>query len=1137
MSGVRLSDVVSVRGRFHRSVNLPQDWRRGTDLSDYVVTPTIRDLAGRIVAELEAPQGTRSWSITGPYGSGKSAFALFLADLLSADYPSHSAAQEIIDSTELPVEPFVPVLLVAEREPLGPALKRALARALDDISPELAQRVRKSRASSGDALARLFLEVAESARALDCGGLLIVVDELGKFLEFAATHPDEGDIFLLQQMAEAVARSESPLIFVTILHSGFADYLRVGDELRRAEWQKVQGRFRDVPFQLPAEQVVALVAHAMAREASPRLVEAWRREVERTLAGEALAEALRRVPAELLHECAPLHPVTTLLLWPLFRSKVAQNERSLFAFLTGGEPLAFHDFLDGMWTEGDDAPFLRPARLYDYVSGALGMVAFTGDRARKWSLIDDALHRIPSDAPEECEDVLKTIGLLSLYGPSVGLGSSKHTIEAAVGRDASDALAILEGRSIVVYRRHAGGYALWEGSDVDLEAAFGEAREHVDSGGVVARLKRALDLQPVVARRHYVETGTLRFLDVDVVPAEAREIVRALQAPSPADGWVVYAIPGPDETVGDVTDRVREVTAGDDGALRIVAIPRSFKGIEAALRELECWTWVSRNVTALQGDRVARQEVRARRAAALDGLERLAGRFFGLAGSPFQPAESVWVAGGEVYKMRSARRFQRWISQRCEQTFPQAPHLHNELLNRRELSSAAAGARRNLLQLMVEAPGDERLGITGTPAEASMYESMLRRGGFHRKDDGGGWSLGRPLGDWGPAWDAGLEFLDATQGARKPVTDLLSRLRNPPFGIRGGPIPILLGALLLAKRDEVALYEEGVFVPELRIEVIERLVRRPDIFEMQSHRLDARQAEALRALRTVLGGEENGSRSVDAMELLPVVKSLILFVSRLEPFARKTKRLDPPEAAAVRDRLLAARDPRSLLFDELPGVLGVELTDEDAPNRFAKGLHGCLQGLGRVYPDLLDDIERQLRGAFGLEGSAVGARTKLAARAAPLIDVAMEGRLGLFVREAAADRADRDWRESLGRVLQGGLPPTHWTDRDATLFRVRLQEVASEFARLEELVAERSRTAANRVLRIGILDGSYDERRAIITFDDDGASAVADLALRVNKALGTKGRNGSARLSLAALAQVAVGLLDGDGERGVGDGH
>ena len=42
-------------------------------------------------------------------------------------------------------------------------------------------------------------------------GVLLILDELGKFLEYAAMYPERQDIYLLQQLAEAASRSgETP---------------------------------------------------------------------------------------------------------------------------------------------------------------------------------------------------------------------------------------------------------------------------------------------------------------------------------------------------------------------------------------------------------------------------------------------------------------------------------------------------------------------------------------------------------------------------------------------------------------------------------------------------------------------------------------------------------------------------------------------------------------------------------------------------------------------------------------------------------------------------------------------------------------------------------------------------------------
>src|SRR5688572_692686 len=132
MTPLRLRDVVEVKGRFHRSVQLARDWTDRQDLDSYVLTPTARELATRMAGALLTPDSTRAWSITGPYGSGKSAFALFLADLLARGKPLHAEAAAIRRTLNICEQIFLPVLVVGQRTALTPALLLSLA---DSVTP------------------------------------------------------------------------------------------------------------------------------------------------------------------------------------------------------------------------------------------------------------------------------------------------------------------------------------------------------------------------------------------------------------------------------------------------------------------------------------------------------------------------------------------------------------------------------------------------------------------------------------------------------------------------------------------------------------------------------------------------------------------------------------------------------------------------------------------------------------------------------------------------------------------------------------------------------------------------------------------------------------------------------------------
>ncbi len=1142
MAANTLGGVVEVRGRFHRSVRLNQDWEARSDLGGYLLTPTARGLATRMISGLSEQGGTRAWSVTGPYGSGKSAFALFLTDLLSRSTPFHPEAQGLREELGFSPAPFLPVLVVGQRSPVKPALLAALADGLEPVDSTLAQETREAAGAeslSDERVVALFDRAGHAAERAEMGGLLIVLDEFGKFLEYAALHPEQEDLFVMQGLAEFSARSSTPTLLVTLLHTAFAEYLGASAaDSRRAEWQKVQGRFADAAFQEPPEQLLRLIGAAIDRRHMPEELEvAYLDAVGRAVRSPALDETRRRLPlSELLPACAPLDPVTALLLSPLFRSKLAQNERSLFAFLAGHEPLSFVEFVSSPDRKGEGpTPFYRIDRLYDYVSTALGAGAYRGSLGRRWAEVEHALSRVKADAPQVVRSVVKAVGLLGMYGRPVGLRASEETISLALGdpKGTAEALDSLATSSIVVYRRHEGAYGLWEGSDVDLDAQLEEGLEQSGQGSLAERLKRAIALRPLVARAHYIETGALRYFDVDVVDGTPSNLEQKAEETTQADGRLVYVLVPEQEDRAALVESARMLTrdAADGVHLRVFAFPRPMAGLEEALREVEAWRWVQVNVRALEGDPVARRELRARRLYAQERLEEVAGRVFWLRGRRFDPSASEWVQGGAPQTLGSARRFSSWLSELCREVYHRAPILQNELLNRSQLSSAAAAARRILIERMLSHEGKDRLGIGGTPPEVSMYESLLVRGDFYRFR-GGEIRFGEPVGEWEAVWEATEAFLGSTHEGRRPLRELYELWKRPPYGLREGPLPVLLCAVILAHRDEVALYEDGVFVPSLGIEVFERLMRTPDLFEIQRFALSAHGRQALEAAGAVAGSlGEAQDHDTESSLLLRVVRPLVVSAARLPPFARYTKRTEPPQAAKLREVLLRASDPYALMFEEMPEALEVSLDSPDETSRFGELLRECLLGLQRAYPRLLDKVEEQLRGAFDLNGSSEEAKERLRARAEPLVGSAADRTLALFVREASR-KDQRDWREALARVVKDGTPPSNWRDADLVTFQLRLREVASDFVRLEELVSEKQRTGAEQILRIGILNGQVQEARGLVALTAERAPVVASLVERIaallegETELGEEGR----RIRLAALTQAAMRDLKHEGK-------
>ena len=1192
---ISLSELFYVTTRFHRSVHLERDFYGENPLEGYVLTVTAREMLQRLVAALESESTSKAWSLTGPYGSGKSAFALFAAKLLGdSESPTTQAAVMLLKHGDESLwdrfigldlyrrRGFCPVLISGERSPISLALLRGLERGLTVFSNSPVRRgairstflqpllldVQKRLAAAEDGdlphaseITGLFESATHQIGAEGGAGLLLVVDELGKFLEYAAHDPEYGDLFVLQSLAEFATRSQqTPLLMLTILHQAFEQYAQRLATSQREEWAKVQGRFEDVFFVEPTEQVLRLIGSAIEKTAAvenPSLSVA----VDLELKPRQLD---KREFVSLLESCLPLHPTVALVVSPLFR-RFAQNERSLFALLNSSEPHGLQDFLVTQTYDGRVLPTFRLSNLYDYIYNALGSGLYTSREGAKWAEIESAIERLPDPSPMTVE-LIKTIGLLGIVGEgSVNLKASKTLLRYAlddgmesfqneVNESVESSLAMLEGRSIVIYRRYNDAYTLWEGSDIDIEARLREAKAHLDPN---LRLPTALSTltqpQPLIARRHLFVTGTLRYFAVRYTDLERFD--EDLQMSSDdtdgsddADGLVLYALPASELEAKQLVEKATEALAADREDV-LIAIPQSIDSLRDAVLELWCLQWVEENTPALAGDATARRELWARRGEAEQEVsEQLNSLFGGIAapqvGTGFMPngksnaGGCAWYHNGQPIRITSRRALNEYLSEICDSVYNATPILRNELINRRKISSQAASARRKLIGGMLEFPHLEKLDIDGYPPERSIYLSLLFDTGIHRQVSGI-WGFHPPNANdknqFSPTWSEIEGFLSECEERRQSVATLYKRLEQPPFGLRSGPMPILLCAVLLHYETEIALYEEGSFVADISMPVFERLIRAPEKFEIKRFRMEGIRAEVFEQFTGMI------SKPVSTMgtpsNLLVVVRPLVRFIDKLPRYTMLTQDLSDA-AITLRRAISDAREPDALLFEQLPRALGFDTfgpsteTDSKTVDVFFSTLRGALSELNRAYDELLSFIEGILVSAFSLQSNGDSPHIELINRAHPLLNWTVDTKLkGFLIRICDAELDFKEWVEAIGTFI-ANKPPASWNDSDKAHFEMNLSELARKFHHFEALSFERqkqsekSTDSGGAVIRVGVTTFSETEQERVVTMPPTAEAQIEDIERGIEQVFEEFGVDGNVDLRLAILARLSQKLME-----------
>jgi hypothetical protein len=100
------------------------------------------------------------------------------------------------------------------------------------------------------------------------------------------------------------------------------------------------------------------------------------------------------------------------------------------------------------------------------------------------------------------------------------------------------------------------------------------------------------------------------------------------------------------------------------------------------------------------------------------------------------------------------------------------------------LSYPIVTARKNLLRSLVKSLNQENIGFTDDkfPPEKSIYLSLLKDTGIHKKTKDGYILTGPKNESFKPLWDAGTQFLENSKTGRKSIDDLGKALLSKPFG-------------------------------------------------------------------------------------------------------------------------------------------------------------------------------------------------------------------------------------------------------------------------------------------------------------------------------------------------------------------
>lgn len=890
----------------------------------YIITENARMVAGNIVNSFNS--GHHSFSIIGTYGTGKSSFILALEEDLS------TGNNRLI-----------------KRRVLGQPSGFEFLNIVGDytsLNALLASKLECHKENAIDALNQYYQSLRKQNRFL-----IIVIDEFGKNLEHAAKNNPEKELYFLQKLAEFINVPSRNIILLTTLHQNFGSYAHNLTETQRNEWHKVKGRFQEIVFAEPVEQLLYLTAKQL--DVNKQISQNTNQEIKSLydlgVRSKILSQGLKISTAEALY---PLDPISAVCL-TLAVQRYGQNERSLFSFLTAKGENSLNDF------KPSTRQTYNVANVYDYLTYHFySAINEVNSDSAGWRALSVAIERIEGSNLSvseitDCLKIIKTIGLINMFFNGIVLDEPFLITygEFALGiANAKETLRTLNSQRIIRFATYKSQYILYEGTNLNIENELFKAASIVPTPQLsVEEIAPYIKQKAAIATASYYCTGTPRYFEYRISNEPT-----IITAEGDIDGYIHLIFPLSDNE-SEVIDMSKSKAAG-------ASIYGYFKNTEAItkhLHEIKKLQYVIENIAI--DDRVAIAELEKQKNYETNLLNDAIN--ICLTGGD---GNVVWYFDGQKVSIDSLRDFNKLLSHVCDVVYCKTPIIHNELFNRQKLSSAISLARVNLLDAMLNHSDEDAFGINGFPPDKTIYFTLFKESRIHRKDENGHWILGAPLEpELKTLWSVSVDFINASVDKPRKLSELTKILKSAPYKLKQGVIDFWIPIFIYINQQDFALYNGNTFVLNINKEVFELIQKRINDFSIKGFKVTGVKLEFFKRYRQFL--RKDDSVSVSSTSLIDTVKPFFHFYRGLNSYAKNTRKFDSAYTAKFRNVLSNAEDPAKTFFEDLPTALGYkDLNSDEFVAQYLNLIRNAVRELNSCYDNFIDRIEEEIIAHLGL---------------------------------------------------------------------------------------------------------------------------------------------------------------------------
>lgn len=815
----------------------------------------------------------------------------------------------------------------------------------------------------------LYESVLDSLKSKGYTGIYVVYDEFSKYLEANIQGASVSDTKLLQDFAEKCNRSgKNQLHLLLISHKEIANYIDKLPKQKTDGWRGVSERFKHIHLSDDYEQTYGIIGTAIQKD--EKIWQNFQQEYAQNFTEleaiydkhEILKDFSKQEKVKYMRSCYPLHPITTFIL-PRLSEKIAQNERTLFTFLSADTRFTLVDFLR---EETNGFRLLTPDYVFDYFLPLLEKEVYTGEIHKNYILAKNILGKVAGN--ELQEKIIKILALIYMVEQFELLPPTQEEIERILQQEYATseidkALADLIAKEYVLYLKRSNGYlCLKQSSGVDINQKindFAAANANYDVKEILNQMNFDHYMYPA---KYNDEREITRFFAFEFIHASevGTDVDWNIKSENiEADGIIYAILPDSEEELNTATEKLSQIDSHYKRFLFVV--PQEYLDIKDKLLELHAVTELRENAI---GDAVLYGEYDLVYSDLYDVVRDFIQRY-----TRPERGKAVYYHIGKKQNIHRRSQLSRLLSNICNNVYCYTPVINNEVINKNELTTTAINSSHKVLSAILRTEVEPELGLTGTGQDVSIMRSTLMRTKILTTDEDG-WIFNRHTGD--KNMDLVLEtiyhFMEepSRSGQRRNFADLYKLLMAPEFmfGLRKGVIPIYLAVAMHSHKKTAIVYDKGEPV-NVTADVLQQINARPENYTLEKIDWSSDKESYIHGLENVFADFITPDES-KADNFEHVAKGMFKWYLSLPKYTRDMRCLTDGEKInsvyiAFRKAVKDSRNASELLFEKLPKIFKQQLTE---PTQLCMSVQNAKMFFDKAVIVLQEDVTQCLWNVF-----------------------------------------------------------------------------------------------------------------------------------------------------------------------------